>query len=91
MLPVVGTAPVLAKSTGSVELTGGAEKATAARPEALEPRAYGEAGRDVERLPREGKRYFFVGDWGRSRASRAGGSSGRVFGTFGGWLLKNLA
>jgi len=32
-----GTTPALAKGTASIELAGGAEKATAAKPEALEP------------------------------------------------------
>ena len=37
MLPVVDTIPVLAESTAGVELAGGAEKATAAEPDALGP------------------------------------------------------
>ena len=42
VLPVVGTAPVMAEGTAGVEPAGGAEKATAAKPEALEPGAYDE-------------------------------------------------
>src|SRR5260221_13226583 len=38
------TTPVLAKSTAGVELAGEAEKAITEKPEALEPRAYNEAG-----------------------------------------------
>jgi hypothetical protein len=47
---VVDTTPVLAESTASIELAGEAEKAIAAKPEALEPGAYNEAGgrREVE-------------------------------------------
>jgi len=41
---VVGAAPALAEGTGGVELVGGAERATTAKPEALGPGAYGEAG-----------------------------------------------
>jgi hypothetical protein len=48
----VGTSPALVKGTASVELTGRAKEATAAKPEALEPRAYGEAGRKREMSPR---------------------------------------
>ena len=43
-LPVVSTAPSMAEGTASIEPAGGAEKAPTARPEALEPRAYGGAG-----------------------------------------------
>jgi len=52
---IVDTTPVLAKSTAGVELAGGAEKATAAEPEALEPGACVEAAREVKKLLREGK------------------------------------
>jgi len=38
-LPVVSTAPSMAKGHTSIESAGGAEKAHTARPEALEPRA----------------------------------------------------
>jgi len=38
-LPVVSTAPSMAKGHTSIESAGGAEKARTARPEALEPRA----------------------------------------------------
>jgi len=37
VLPVVGAAPSMAKGTTGVKSADGAEKATAARPEALEP------------------------------------------------------
>lgn len=62
------TAPLLAKSTASVELASGVEKVTAGRPEALKPGTYGEvryshktppqskAGCEVETLLRQGKR-----------------------------------
>lgn len=40
-LPVTDTTRLLAESTASVESAGGAEKATAVGPEALEPGAYG--------------------------------------------------
>jgi len=40
----VGAVLAMAEGTVSVELAGGAEKATAAKLEASEPRAYGEAG-----------------------------------------------
>jgi len=39
MLPVVSTAPSMAKGHTSIESAGGAEKAHTARPEVLEPRA----------------------------------------------------
>ena len=64
----MGTAPALAEGTASIVSANGAERAAAARPEALEPKAHGEAGRrremppkseagrEVETLPREGKR-----------------------------------
>ena len=48
----VGTSPALVKGTASVEFTGRVKKATAAKPEALEPRAYGEAVRKGEMSPR---------------------------------------
>ena len=54
-LPVVGAAPVLAEGTAGVEPAGKAEKATAAKPEALVPWAQGMAEREVEMLPGEGK------------------------------------
>jgi hypothetical protein len=38
---VVDTTPALAEGTASIELAGKAEKAITAKPEALEPRAYG--------------------------------------------------
>ncbi len=54
-LPVVGAAPALAEGTAGVEPAGEAEKATAAKPEALVPWAQGMAEREVEMLPGEGK------------------------------------
>src|SRR6266581_6333451 len=57
-LLVEDTTLVLAESTVGVELAGEAEKAITAKPEALEPRAYNEAGcrREVETTPQEGER-----------------------------------
>jgi hypothetical protein len=43
-LPVMDAAPFMAKGAASVKPAGGAEKATAARPEALEPEAHDEVG-----------------------------------------------
>jgi len=43
-LLVVGAIPGLAKGTASIELASRAEKAAAAKPEALGPGAYGKAG-----------------------------------------------
>jgi hypothetical protein len=40
----------IAKGTASIESAGRAEKATTAKSEALEPRAYSEAGSRCERL-----------------------------------------
>jgi len=54
-LLVVGAAPALAKGTAGVEPAGEAEKATAAKLEALVPCAQGVAEREVEMLPGEGK------------------------------------
>jgi hypothetical protein len=54
VLPVMGTALALAKSTASVERAGEAEIATAAKSEALAPWMQGETGREVETL-QEGK------------------------------------
>jgi len=60
-LPVLGAAPAQAEGTVSVGPASGAERAAAAKPDALEPVAHGkagrqgEAGREVETLPlREG-------------------------------------
>ena len=55
---VVDTTPVLAESTASIELAGEAEKAIAAKTEALEPGAYNEAGgrREVDMPQQEGER-----------------------------------
>ena len=47
--------PAMAKGTASVEPTGGAEKATAVKLEALEPGAYGKAGSRRERWPLQGE------------------------------------
>ena len=44
-MELVGATPAMAKGTASVEPTGGAEKATAVKFEALEPGVYGKAGR----------------------------------------------
>ena len=52
-LPVVDTAPALAGGTAGVELAGKAERAITANPEALEPWAYDEAGRQAETPPQE--------------------------------------
>ena len=49
--PVVDTAPVPAESIAGVELASGADRAVAAKPEALELGADGEAGRGQETLP----------------------------------------
>jgi len=69
-LPVVGAALATAKGTSGVGSAGGAKKATAATPEALEHEAYNEAGSRHERPPqseawhraetppREGERVF---------------------------------
>ncbi len=43
-----GTTPILAEGTASIELAGRAEKGTAEKPEVLEPRVHGEAGRRHE-------------------------------------------
>ena len=55
-LSVVDTTPVQAESTASIELASEAEKAIAAKPEALELGVYNEAGRgrEVETPPEEG-------------------------------------
>jgi hypothetical protein len=57
-LSVVDTTPVQAESTASIELASEAEKAIAAKPEALELGMYNEAGRgrEVETPPEEGAR-----------------------------------
>jgi len=52
-LPVVGTAPALAESTASVELTGEAEGAIAIKTEALVPWVQDVATREVEKLPQK--------------------------------------
>ena len=51
VLPVMGAALAMAKGTSSVGSTGGAKKATAATPKALEHEAYNEAGSRHERPP----------------------------------------
>lgn len=43
-----GATPALAEGTGGIELAGRAEKATDAKPEALEPGTYSKAGRRRE-------------------------------------------
>jgi hypothetical protein len=50
-LPVVGAVPALAEETAGVEPAGEAEKAMAAKPEALASWTQGEAGREVETPP----------------------------------------
>ena len=67
-MPAVDTAPALAEGTASTEPASGAERDTAARPEASEPEAYhktgrrretpqqGEATREAETPPQEGTR-----------------------------------
>ena len=67
-LPVMGAAPALAEGTAGIEPASGAERATAARSDALGLRAHGEAGRrhetplrgevgrEVETPPQEGER-----------------------------------
>jgi len=52
----VGTAPAMAEGTAGVEPAGGAEKATTANPEALEPGAHGEAGSRREGPPQGDRR-----------------------------------
>ncbi len=54
-LLIVGDAQALAEGTAGVEPAGEAEKATAAKPEALVPWAQSVAKREVEILPGEGK------------------------------------
>ena len=67
LLPFMDTTPALAESTAGVELAGKAEKATAAKLEALEPEAcgktacrhemppQGKAGHEVKRPPQKGE------------------------------------
>ena len=59
----MGTAPAPAEGTSSIEPASGAERAAAARPEAMEPRAYDEAERRHEMapqgMPTDGKRDCF--------------------------------
>ena len=59
-LPAVGTAPALAEDTAGVELAGEAEKAAAAKSEALISAAQNKVvrGREVEMPPQEGKRTY---------------------------------
>ena len=54
-MAVVGAASALAKETASVEPTGKAEIATAAKLEALVPWVKGEPGRKVDSLPQGDK------------------------------------
>ena len=51
----MGHAPALAEGTSGVEPAGEAERATAAKFEALVSWAQGVTGHDIERLPHEGK------------------------------------
>jgi len=55
-LSVLDTAAALAEGTAGVELAGKGERAITAKLEALEPWAYGEAGRQAERPPQEHER-----------------------------------
>ena len=55
VLPVTGAAPVLAEETAGVEPAGEAERAAAAKSEALAPWMLGETRREVKTL-REGRR-----------------------------------
>jgi len=59
-LLVAGAALALTESTTSVEPASKAEKAVAAKPEALVPWAQDKAGREVETPPREGERELDV-------------------------------
>jgi hypothetical protein len=60
--PVVSAAPSMAEGTASVEPASGAEKAPTARPEALQSRAYGGEGQDVEVARRQDPREGRVGE-----------------------------
>lgn len=53
-MSVVGAAPALATGTASIEPAGEAEKVVAAKLEALVPWTQDKAGREFERLPRDG-------------------------------------
>ena len=52
VVPVVDNAPALAVGTAGVEPGSGAERATAAKPHALKPEAYGMVGRRHETPPK---------------------------------------
>jgi hypothetical protein len=54
-LPVADAAPALAEGAGGIEPAGEAERAAAARPEALASWTQGEAGREAEAPPGEGE------------------------------------
>ena len=54
-LPVAGAAPAQAESTAGVKSAGEAERAIAAKPEALASWTQGEAGREAESPPQEGE------------------------------------
>jgi len=80
-LRVLSAALAMAEGTACVESAGEAEKAIAAKSEALEPRAYGKARRrerppqsgawhGVETSPREGKQEGYVRTWGKSNRVR---------------------
>ena len=53
-MPEAGTAPILAEGTAGIEPASRAERAPAAKPEALGPGAYGKTGRRCE-TPRQGE------------------------------------
>ena len=55
VLAVAGAAPALAEGTASIEPASEAERASAAKPEALTPWTQSEAGPRPETLPQEGK------------------------------------
>ena len=54
-MPVADAAPALAEGAGGIEPAGEAERAAAARPEALASWTQGEAGREAEAPPGEGE------------------------------------
>ena len=67
VVELVSATPAMAKGTASVKPAGGAEKATAVKLEALEPRAYGEAG--MKGHCRSARRGL---PWGQDTAARLG-------------------
>jgi hypothetical protein len=59
---VVSATPSMAEGTASVKPASGAEKAPTARPEALQPGAYGGEGQDIEVVCRQDPREGRVGE-----------------------------